>query len=269
MEKKVLLKDLVDSGTSLRKQITSKVRVSDQGAYPIGEIWDANTTINTIVDGASIAFDTLKEVEQKLNELDADLTAEINRAKAAELAEENRAKAAENNLNNIKADKTSVYTKQETYNRDEISALLGELKVVDQYAIYTYNSFNQDGSVEYSSGKAQLTGVVSGEYTQIVVIEDQNAEFVGQKFFILSNAIADGQTLNQLYNDDKEQVGLAVKTLLYSETTYKSASVKEYVDFVISQHGGGQLGPDSVSSLDIQDGTIQMVDLSDEVKNKL
>ena len=95
MEKKVLLKDLVDSGTNLRKQITSKVRVSDQGVYPIGEIWDANTTINTIVDGASIAFDTLKEVEQKLEQHDAQIAAEVARATAAEAAEKARAMAAE------------------------------------------------------------------------------------------------------------------------------------------------------------------------------
>ena len=86
MEKKVLLKDLVDSGTNLRKQITSKVRVSDQGVYPIGEIWDANTTINTIVDGASIAFDSLKEVEQKLEQHDEQIATEVTRATVAEQA---------------------------------------------------------------------------------------------------------------------------------------------------------------------------------------
>lgn len=52
MEKKVLLKDLVDFGSNIRKQITSKVRVSDQGVYPIGEIWDANTVVDVIVNGA-------------------------------------------------------------------------------------------------------------------------------------------------------------------------------------------------------------------------
>ena len=49
MEKKVLLKDLVDSGTHIRKQIVSKVRVTDEGVYPIGELWDANTTLDVII----------------------------------------------------------------------------------------------------------------------------------------------------------------------------------------------------------------------------
>lgn len=77
MEKKVLLKDLVETGRNIRKQIISRVVCTDRGVYPIGELWDANKIINTIVAGASTAQDTLKEVEDKLND-------EINRAKAAE-----------------------------------------------------------------------------------------------------------------------------------------------------------------------------------------
>lgn len=84
MEKKVLLQDLVETGRNIRKQIISKVVCCDRGVHPIGEIWDANKTINTIVAGATEAQDTLKEVEDKLN------------------GEINRAKAAENNLNTIK-----------------------------------------------------------------------------------------------------------------------------------------------------------------------
>ena len=84
MEKKVLLQDLVETGRNIRKQIISKVVCCDRGVHPIGEIWDANKTINTIVAGATEAQDTLKEVEDKLN------------------GEINRAKAAENNLDTIK-----------------------------------------------------------------------------------------------------------------------------------------------------------------------
>lgn len=70
MEKKVLLKDLVENGSHVRKQIISKVVCSNDGVYPIGELWDANKTVNTIVNGASIALDTLKETEDELSRLD-------------------------------------------------------------------------------------------------------------------------------------------------------------------------------------------------------
>lgn len=74
MEKKVLLKNLVDNGTNLRKQITSKVRVSDNGAYPIGEIWDANTTTGVIVDSAvaaveSTVMQSVREMEARIGDL--------------------------------------------------------------------------------------------------------------------------------------------------------------------------------------------------------
>jgi hypothetical protein len=55
MEKKVLLKDLVETGRNIRKQIISRVVCTDRGVYPIGELWDANKIINTIVAGASTA----------------------------------------------------------------------------------------------------------------------------------------------------------------------------------------------------------------------
>ena len=96
MEKKVLLKDLVDTGTNLRKQITSKVRVSDQGVYPIGEIWDANTVVDVIVNGSHEQHDTIRELDEFAHNIDNRLVAEIARATAAEQAETNRAITAEN-----------------------------------------------------------------------------------------------------------------------------------------------------------------------------
>ena len=71
MEKKVLLKNLVDTGHNIRKEIISNVVCSDEGQFPIGELWDANKTVNTIVNGASLAFDTLKETEDKLHQVES------------------------------------------------------------------------------------------------------------------------------------------------------------------------------------------------------
>lgn len=67
MEKRVLLTELVDRGTHLRKEITPTATITDNGKYPAGTFWDANKTLNEIVAGATDAQDTLKEVEDKLN----------------------------------------------------------------------------------------------------------------------------------------------------------------------------------------------------------
>lgn len=48
MNKKVLLKDLVDTGSHIRKQLTPKAIVTDNGQSPAGEFWDANTIMLAI-----------------------------------------------------------------------------------------------------------------------------------------------------------------------------------------------------------------------------
>lgn len=70
MNKKVLLKELVETGRHIRKEFTSKVRVSDEGVYPIGELWDANTTLDVIVNGAHQQHDTIRELDTYAHNLD-------------------------------------------------------------------------------------------------------------------------------------------------------------------------------------------------------
>lgn len=255
MEKKVLLKELVDTGTNLRKQIVSKVRVSDEGVYPIGEIWDANTTLDVIINGAHEQHDTVRELDNFAHNTDADLRSEINRANTAE-----------QNLENTKADKADVYTK------DEINSIIGdELTIVDQYAKYSFTSYSSISGNEWASGVAQLTGVVSGDLTEIVVLENTEDGFVGQKFFIPTNAQADGSTKYPLYNSEKEDTGIQVAVTKQSDTTYKSASIKQYIDYMFAHSGGfsGYIPFNSVGSAQIIDNSIGMNDLSNEIKDKL
>lgn len=255
MEKKVLLKELVDTGTNLRKQIISKVRVSDEGVYPIGELWDANTTLDIIVNGAHEYHDNIRELDEFAHSTDRDLRSEINRAKAAE-----------QNLENKKADKTEVYTK------DEINNIVGDgLMIVDQYAKYSFTSYSPISGNEWASGIAQLTGVVSGDLTEIVVLENTEDGFVGKKFFIPTNTQADGSTRYSLYNSEKEDTGIQVAVVKQSDTTYKSANIKEYIDYMFAHAGGfsGQVPFDSVGTAQIMDNSIGMEDLSDEIKEKL
>lgn len=60
MRKKVLLKDLISSGTHIRKTVVPKTVLSD-GEYPVGEIWDANTIMKAvaayIISGGYISAD--------------------------------------------------------------------------------------------------------------------------------------------------------------------------------------------------------------------
>lgn len=64
MEKKVLLKKLVEEGRHIRREFTPTAIVSDYGTRPIGEFWDANKTIDVIVNGAHAVHDTVRELDE-------------------------------------------------------------------------------------------------------------------------------------------------------------------------------------------------------------
>lgn len=71
------------------------------------------------------------------------------------------------------------------------------------YRFVSYN--NENKTTQYGTGIAQETGVVSGDYTQIVVLENdadtQTQKFTGKKYFVKSDAEKDGNTAYQLYTD--------------------------------------------------------------------
>lgn len=77
MEKKVLLKKLVDAGTHVRSEFTPTAIVSDYGTRPIGEFWDANKTVDVIVNGAHAIHDTVREVDEFAEDLQKDKTGRI------------------------------------------------------------------------------------------------------------------------------------------------------------------------------------------------
>ena len=90
MEKKVLLKDLVSTGTHIRTDVTPKAVISDNGEHQIAEFWDANKTIDVIVNNSHKQHDNIRELDEYTH------------------AEESRAKAAEANLNRIKVGRITV-----------------------------------------------------------------------------------------------------------------------------------------------------------------
>lgn len=49
MNKKVLLKDLVSTGTHIRKTVVPKTVLSDDGQFAPGEFWDANTIMKFVI----------------------------------------------------------------------------------------------------------------------------------------------------------------------------------------------------------------------------
>lgn len=80
--------------------------------------------------------------------------------------------------------------------------------------IYNFTSYSDDeGTTEWGSGTVKTTGVTSNGYTQVEVLTNStDQEFVGQKFYISSDAEADDTTLYPLYSDaGTTAVGIYVK----------------------------------------------------------
>lgn len=135
MEKKVLLKKLVEEGRHIRKEFTPTAIVSDNGVRPIGEFWDANKTIDVIVNGAHAMHDTVKEVDEFIH-------GEETRAKNAEKdlqdaidAEETRATAAEQDLEDTKQDKITSTNKLDyslLSNTPDIDSLIARIVALEQ-----------------------------------------------------------------------------------------------------------------------------------------
>lgn len=79
---------------------------------------------------------------------------------------------------------------------------------------YNFISYSDaEGTTEWGNGTVETTGVTSNGYTQVQVkTNSSDQQFVGQKFYITSDAEADNTTLYPLYSDaGTTAVGIYVK----------------------------------------------------------
>ncbi len=67
---------------------------------------------------------------------------------------------------------------------------------------YSFISYgDKNGETEWGTGTAETTGVTKGNYTQIEVKTNSVDGFVGNKYFIISSAKANGTNIYKLYTD--------------------------------------------------------------------
>jgi len=83
-----------------------------------------------------------------------------------------------------------------------LSIVLEESNPTPQTVNYAFTSYGDaQGETEWGSGTVKTTGVVSGGYTEVEVLTNSPEEsFVGQKFYITSDAQTNG-TIYPLYTD--------------------------------------------------------------------
>ena len=73
-----------------------------------------------------------------------------------------------------------------------------EPAIIKKYWFLSYG--DSAGEQPLDKGTAKTTGVTQSGYTQIVVLtNDEHSDFVGNKYWVVSNALPSGESLYQLY----------------------------------------------------------------------
>lgn len=79
---------------------------------------------------------------------------------------------------------------------------------------YNFISYSEDGETEYAQGTAETTGNTKtfneAEYVEIEVKTNSEESWVGQKYYIIADANADGETKYDLYDAEGNAIGVKV-----------------------------------------------------------
>ena len=110
------------------------------------------------------------------------------------------------NINNVPYDTYEMVVSCEGYVDKTLEITVDEeVESVDivLYRLFSFTSYSDENKeVEWGTGTVAETGVVTDGYTQVEVLTNTPEEsFVGQEFYVVSNAIADGTTVYPLFTD--------------------------------------------------------------------
>lgn len=199
MEKKVLLKKLVEEGRHIRREFTPTAIVSDNGVRPIGEFWDANKTIDVIVNGAHAVHDTVRE-------LDEFTEGEVKR------------------LDDVKVGRIGNKTGEEIADITALTnAQIDKLKVGDTVIKGTHSY-----TVAYKSENEISLVYVDHEITEEVYYEKQNGNWahVVTDSFQPQEKLVSGENIKTVTN--KSLVGSGNVDISYNDLTDKPTNVSTF-----------------------------------------
>ena len=110
------------------------------------------------------------------------------------------------NINNVPYGTYDMLVSSEGYADKTVEVAVDEevesVEVV-LYRIFSFTSYaDENKETEWGTGTVVETGVVSGDYSQVEVLTNTADEsFVGQNFYIVSEAEANGTSVYELYTD--------------------------------------------------------------------
>lgn len=131
--------------------------------------------------------------------------------------------------------------------QEDISIYRAEQAVLKVYTFTSYSS-NADNATKYAEGAVKTTGVTSGNYTQIEVIENTESSFVGRKFYIQSDAKLNGEKY-ELFDDANGTSSNLFVTIdeNYNHKLYYTfdAANNQYIPLIEYRNAKGVLMPES------------------------
>lgn len=104
----------------------------------------------------------------------------------------------------------------EVYGKATGVPFVGELMCAaagNSTVIYNFTSYDPTGETEYATGTAKETGEKADNRMEIEVLTNSVEGFVGNKYWLTDEAVADGTTLYPLYetSESVDSVGISVK----------------------------------------------------------
>lgn len=193
-------------------RITPYIELGENHGYASGDILDANATvalvekkIAEVVGGASSSSDTLKEIETAVNgkqDSIADLqTIREGAAAGATAIQEHQDISGKANIEDLATVATSGSYLD-----------LSNLPVAQMY--YTYTSYDSDDEdTEIGNGIMKTTGGEINNKIEVEILSDTNAENVGSKFYISSDAEPGDDVLYPMLTVTGASTGISVKII--------------------------------------------------------
>lgn len=162
--------------------------------------------------------------------------------------------------------------------QEDIVIYRAEQAVLKVYDFISYDS-NNDDAVQYAKGSVKETGVISTQidpstgaeiqYTQVEVIANDESSFIGNKYYIRSDAQLNGKKYELFTDAGQTSANIFVKiTERYTHKLFYTYDNNQYIPLIEYRDVSGRLIPESYVS-EWQPNGLCVVDADGKVTSKI
>ena len=130
-------------------------------------------------------------------------------------------------------------------------------------ATYTFTSYsNAEKEVKYGNGRVKATGVIKGNYTEVEVLTNvPEKSFVGNKFYIVSDAKTDGETAYELFTDENGTSANIFVTIQTEHSVDGTSALKyEHYNEINQSIENGGIGVETTTQIVLDENDNPVID---------